>query len=245
MALRLNANLAEPHASLGYAATRYDWDWEDADKEFRIAIGLDPKYATAHQWYGEYLTAMGRFEEAIAECKRAVEQEPFSLIINMVMATPYLYAKRFDEALALDRKAVELESNFPYYHYDLGWDYLGKQMYEEALKEYQKALDLSGRKTPMYLAGFAYASALAGRKGEAVRALADLKVLSKTRHVSSGDIAFVHIGLGEPDQALQWLEQAYNKRDEKLIMLKVDWVFDPLRSDPRFQALLDKMKFPK
>jgi tetratricopeptide (TPR) repeat protein len=160
------------------------------------------------------------------------------------MALPYQYAKRFDDAIALDRKAIELESNFPYTHSSLGWDYLGKQMYEEALKEYKKALDLSGG-APSYLAYFASASALAGRKKEAVKALEDLKALSKTRHVSSRDIASVHIALGEPDQALQWLEQAYEKRDELLMFLKVDWAFDPLRSAPRFQALLDKMKFPE
>ena len=245
MAIRLNAKLAEPHSSLGYAATRYDWDWEDADKEFRIAIGLNPNYATAHQWYGEYLTAMGRFEEAIAEIKRAVELEPFSLVINMVMALPYYFAKRFDEAIALNRKAVELESNFPYTHNQLGWSYVGKQMYEEALKEHQKALDLSGGKSPMYLAHIAYASALAGRKGEALRALEDLKALSKTRYVSSYQLALVHVGLGDPDQALQSLEHAYEKRDEELMFLKVDWSFDTLRSTPRFQALLEKMKFPK
>jgi len=245
MAIRLNAKLAEPHSSLGYVATRYDWDWKEAEKEFRIAIGLNPNYATAHQWYAEYLVAMGRFEEAIAEIKRAAELEPFSLIINAEMAVPYEYAKHFDEAIALNRKAVDLESNFPLTHANLGWDYVGKQMYEEALKEYQKALDLSGGKTPVYLAGFAWASALAGRKGEAVRALKDLKALSKTRHVSSIDIARVHIGLGDPDQALQSLEKAYEKRDEELMFLKVDWSFDPLRSDPRFQALLEKMKFPK
>ena len=97
----------------------------------------------------------------------------------------------------------------------------------------------------MYLAGFSWASALAGRKGEAVRALEDLKALSKTRHVSSIDIARVHIGLGDPDQALQSLEKAYEKRDEELMFLKVDWSFDTLRSTPRFQTLLKKMKFPK
>jgi len=91
VALRLNAKLAEPHASLGYAATRYDWDWKEAEKQFRIAIELDPKYATAHFWYGEYLTVMGRFEEAIAELKRAAELEPFSLIINAEMAMPDHY----------------------------------------------------------------------------------------------------------------------------------------------------------
>ena len=245
MAIRLNAKLAESHSSLGYAATRYDWDWEDADKEFRIAIGLNPKYATAHQWYAEYLVAMGRFEEASAEFQRAADLEPFSLIINAEMAMPYEYAKQFDEAIALNRKAVDLESNFPFTHSNLGWDYVGKQMYEEALKEYQKALDLSGGKTPMYLAGFSWASALAGRKGEAVRALEDLKALSKTRYVSSYQLALVHVGLGDPDQALQSLEHAYEKRDEELMFLKVDWSFDTLRSTPRFQTLLKKMKFPK
>jgi tetratricopeptide (TPR) repeat protein len=220
------------------------WDWTEAEKEYKIAIGLDANYATAHFWYGKYLSAMGRFEEAIAELRRAANLEPLSLMINAALEMPYSFTRRFDDAIELNRKAIELDSNFPYAHGAFGDNYLGKQMYEEALKEYQRALDLSGE-NPTYLAPLAYASALAGRKGEALRALEDLKAQSKHRYVSSYHLAIVYIGLGELDQSFQYLQQAYEKRDELLMFLKVNWVFDPLRSDPRFQDLLRKMNFPK
>jgi serine/threonine-protein kinase len=244
IALRLNSKLAGPHTALAYAATSYDWDWVEAEKEYQIAIALDANYATAHKWYSEYLTAMSRFEEAIAESKRAAELEPYSLIIKTQLGGPYLYLRRFDDAIDLYRKAIEFEPNFPETHRTLGMAYLGKQIYEEALKEFKKALDLSGD-DPYFLALLAHTSALAGRKGEALRALDNLKARSKNRHVSSWDLAIVYLGLGERDQAFHWLQQAYEKRDPWMMLLNVDWIFDPLRSDPRFQTLLRKMNFPK
>jgi tetratricopeptide (TPR) repeat protein len=244
MALRLNAKLAGPHAALGNAAAIYDWDWVEAEKEFKIAIAIDPVYATAHLWYSQYLIAMSRFEEAIAESKRAAELEPYSLIIKTYLGDPYLYSRRFDDAIELYRKAIEFEPNFPETHGTLGIAFLGKQMYEEALKEFQKALDLS-RDDPYSLALLAHTSALAGRKGEALRALEDLKARLRNRYVSSYDLAIVYLGLGERDQSLHWLEQAYETRDPLLTWLNVDWIFDPLRPAPRFQELLRKMHFPE
>jgi eukaryotic-like serine/threonine-protein kinase len=243
-ALRLNPKIAEPYASLAYAATRYDWNWNEAEKEFKIAIALNNKYATAHQWYGEYLTATGRFEEAMAEFKRAAELEPFSLINNAELEMPYRYSKRFDDAIAFAKKAIELESNFSYSHLVLGANYLGKQMHEEALREYQKALEIS-RGSAIPLAHFVYASAVAGKKVEALRRMEDLKALSNKQYVPFSCLALVFASLGEFDQSFQCLQKAYEIRDELMIWLKVEWRYDPLRSDPRFQALLDKMKFPK
>ena len=243
-ALRLNTRLAEPHASLALIATWYDWDWVGAENEYKIAIALDARYATAHLWYAEHLTAMGRFEEAIAESKRAADLEPFSLMINAELGYPYSCARRFDEAIELYRKAIEFEPDFPQTHYNLGIAYLGKQLYEEALKEFQNALDLSAD-DPIVLALVAHTSALAGRKEEAMRALDDLKARPKDRYVPSYSLAIVYLGLGERDQSLHWLQQAYETRDSYLSSLNVDWIFDPLRSDPRFQEIVRKMKFPQ
>ena len=244
MALRLNTKLAAPHATLGYTAQFYDWDWIEAEKEFKIAIGLDANYATAHKWYSGYLTLMSRFEEAIAESKRAAELEPYSLIVKMELGGPYLYARRFDEAIKLYQEAIELEPNFPETRRTLGMAYSGKQMYDEAQKEFQKALNLSGG-DPYCLALLAHASGLAGQKAEALSALENLKARSKSGYVSSYDFATAYIGLGERDQSLHSLQQAYEARDSMLVSLNVDWIFAPLRPDPRFQELLRKMNFPK
>ncbi len=201
MALRLNSKLAGPHTALAYAAKSYDWDWVEAEREYKIAIALDANYATAHKRYCEYLVAMSRFEEAIAESKRAAELEPYSLVIKTELGGPYLYSRRFDDAIELYRKAIEFEPDFPETHRALGMAYLGKQMYEEALKEFQKALGLS-EDDPYFLALLAHTSALAGRKAEALKALEDLKARLRNRYVSSWDLAIVYLGLDERDQSL-------------------------------------------
>ena len=243
LAIRFDAKLAGPHAAMAYAATRYDWDWSEAEREYKIAIGLDPKYATAHQWYGEYLTVMGRSEEAIAEFKHATELEPYSLIINATMALPYVYARRFDEAIEIAQRSVELEPSFPLAHRFLALGYVGKRMYQDALRESQLAFDLSGR-SPHYRLWLAYVDALADRGAEAQAALKAAGATSDGRYVTPYGVAQVFAGLGDPHQAVEWLERAYEQRDERLMFLKVDAAFDPLRSVPRFQALLRKMNFP-
>jgi serine/threonine-protein kinase len=242
-ALRLDNKLSEAHASLAEALSRYDWDWKEAEKEFRTAIALDPDYATAHQWLGEHLERMGRFEEAITEFKRALELEPFSLVINALQAEPFYFTRRFDEALTRCQIALEVDANFPIAHRSLGATYLAKGLFEEGVQQIKKALDLSGG-DPDTLARLCLAYGLAGRKGEARNALDELKSISKMRYVSSYSFAHAHIGLGEYDQALQCLEKACKDRDYNVRSLKVNPMLDPLRSDPRFQALLDKMKFP-
>ena len=243
-ALRLNHRLSEAHASLAEALSRYDWEWKEAEEEFRIAIALDPDNATAHQWFGEHLIDMGRFEEAITELERALELEPFSLIINVLQGEPFYFTRRFDEAIARYQKALEFDANFAIGHRNLGQAYLARGLFEEGIQHIQKALDLPGG-DPDTLARLCRAYALAGRMGEARKALDNLRSLSKMRYITPFSFAIAYIGLGEHDEALQWLEKATKDRDYTIRSLKVTPFFDPLRSDPRFQALLDKMKFPE
>jgi len=243
-ALRLNNRLSEAHASLAVILSRYDWDWKEGEKEFGIAIALDPGYATAHQWFGEHLQCMGRFEEAVIELRRALELEPFSPIINAQQGQPFLYAKRFDEAIEHYRKALEFDASFASTHYQLGSAYLAKGLFEDGIKEIGKAWDQSGG-DPQYLASLCLGYGLSGRKGEARRALENLESLSKTRYVMGWSFAIAYMGSGERDKALQWLERAFADHEYNMRTLKFHWAFYPLHSEPRFQALLYKMKFPK
>jgi len=237
-ALELDDTLAEAHASLADALGHYDWDWLNSEREFRRAIELKPTYATAHHWYAfTYLTAMGRLDDAIAEEQRAQELEPLSLIINTNLGTLLYLARQYDEAINQYRKALEIDSNFIIAYWMLGLAYEQKSMFDESIAEFQKAVALSGGSAlPMALLGHAYA--MAEQKGEALKVLDELNELSKRVYVSSYRIAAIYACLEETKQAFEWLRRAYEERDVWLTWLRVDPVFDDLRSDPRFQELL-------
>jgi len=237
-ALEIDDTLAEAHASLANALAQYEWDWLNAETEFRRAIELKPTYATAHHWHAfVYLTAMGRLDEAIAEEKRAQELEPLSLIINTNLGTLLYLARRYDEAIDQYRKALEIDSNFIIANWMLGLAYEQKSMFEESIVEFQKAVALSGG-TPLPIALLGRAYAVSGKKDEALKVLDELNELSKSGYTSSYRIAAIYAGLEETKQAFEWLRRAYEERDAWLIWLRVDPVFDDLRSDRRFQELL-------
>ena len=244
-ALRLNDGLAEAHASLAHVLSRYDWNWKEAENQFRTAIEIKPDYETAHQWFGEHLMDMSRFEEAVAELERALELDPSSSVINALQGMPYFYnARQYDEAIGRFKKAMDLDPNFPTTHKYLGAVYLIKRMYKEGLEEFQRAFDLSNRDDLVSLAGICRAYGLAGQQKEAREKLDELMALSKTRYVSPHAYALAFIGLGELDRTIQYLEQAAEEREYSIRNLNVNPVFDDLRSHPRFQALLRQMKFP-
>jgi len=238
-ALELDNTLAEAYASLAYASLHYDWDWQTAERQFQRAIELAPNYETAHQWYARYLTAMGRFDEAIAEVKRAQELEPLSLIINSAVGYAYYFARRYDQAIAESRKALEMDANFSRAHFNLGLAYEQKKMFPQAIASFQKAIASSGG--PLMEAALGHAYAVAGRRAEAQEVLDRLIELSKQRYVSAYQIATIYAGLGETDQAFAWLEKAYGERNNWLAYLKVDPIFDGLRSDSRFAALVRRV----
>lgn len=235
-ALELDDTLAEAHTSLAFIKVWYDWDWQGAEAEYKRAIGLNPNYSTAHHWYGEYLVLMGRFDEGFRELKLAQEEDPLSLIINADIGKMHFFARQPDMAIEQLKKTIEMERTFPLSHLFLAMAYRQKGMYEEAIKEIEEEAKLPGARR-LFSAVLAYFYAVAGRRAEARAILQQLKSSSGAEF----EIALIHIGLGDTGQAFEWLEQAYNKRDQYLLYLKVDPNLDTLRSDPRFSNLVNKV----
>lgn len=238
-ALEIDDALAEAHASLGRIALFHDWDWMSAEKEFKRALELNSNYATAHHWYGTCLRCMGRFDEAIAETRRALELDPLSLIIHVNLASHFYFARRYDEAIDQYSKTIEMDQNFHIGHM-IGFPYEQKGMYQEAIASFQTALRLSGA-DPQVLASLGHAYAVSGRTAEAQSILDQLNKLSEKRYVESYPIAVIHAGLGETDRAFEWLEKAYENRDELMLAIGLDPRLDQLRSDPRYTSLLKRM----
>jgi tetratricopeptide (TPR) repeat protein len=224
------------------AATKnwYDWDWEGAEKEYRRAIELNPSYATAYQWYALDLAGMGRIDEALEMMKRAQDLDPLSLIISLNVARVYYFARDYDRAIEQCRKALEMFPDFALALRRLGQAYSQKQMYPEAIEAFRSAIENSHNDSET-MAALAHTFALSGRPEEAERILSDMMEMSKTLYVSPYSVARVHTGLGDKEQALDWLEKACEQRHGILAYLKVEPVFDPLRSEPRFIGLLRKM----
>jgi serine/threonine protein kinase/Tfp pilus assembly protein PilF len=241
-ALEIDDALAEAHTSLAFIKERYDWDAAGAEIEFKRAIELNPNYATARHWYSEYLSNMGRHEEALVEARRAQELDPLSLIVNTSLGTRFFVARQYDEAVRQLLKTLELDRNFPRARFRLGLSYSQKQMHAEAVAELQKTVEISGRDS-IYVASLAYVYGMSGQKGEALKLLDELKQRSHREYVSPYYMAAAYVGLGEKDQALAWLERAHQERDFWLRLLKVDPVWDSIRSDPRFADILRRIGF--
>ncbi len=239
-ALELDENLAEAHTSMGLVRFFYDWDWSTAEREFKRAIELNRGYATAHHAYAVYLTAMERFDEAITEMKRAQELDPLSLPISAFVGWVYFHARQYDLAREHCWRTLELDPNFPAPRDILAATYLAQSMIEEAIAEIRKGIALSGEsQEAMPVLGYAFA--VSGRRDEALKIVEQLKERSRQGYVPSDDIALVYIGLGVRDQAFEWMQKAYEERSGSMVFLKVDPVWDNLRSDPRFTAFLKKM----
>jgi TolB-like protein/DNA-binding winged helix-turn-helix (wHTH) protein/Flp pilus assembly protein TadD len=233
-ALELDETLAEAHASLALARVDVDHDEAGAEREYRRAIELNPNYATAHHWYSDFLAALDRQDEAMAESRRALELDPLSLVINATLGERLFYARRYDEALIQLRKTLEMDDGFGPAHYLLGLTYEQKGMYEESIAELNRARELSGG-SPWMVAALGHSLAMAGRRAEAQQVLFELKQLSTRMQVSPYDIATVYAGLGEREQALEWLRKCYNSLNKR--SLKADPRMDSLRLDPRFQEI--------
>jgi TolB-like protein/DNA-binding winged helix-turn-helix (wHTH) protein/Tfp pilus assembly protein PilF len=238
-ALELDNTLSDAHTSLA-SLGMFDWDWQSAGKEFRRAIELNPGYATAHQWYAWHLNLLGRQREAIAEIRKAESLDPLSLIISADTADLLFVARRYDESIQQSRKTLEMDPNFAIAHFELSQAYLQKRMYSEAIAELQRAIELSGGSTT-FTSNLAYAYAVSERRNEAVKILNDLTSRSNGSS-DAAEIALIHAGLGEKDQAMAWLEKAFSERFIPSILLRPG--FDPLRSDPRFQNLVHRIGLP-
>ena len=244
-ALKLDENLAEAHTSLAVAAFYYDWNWQEAEREFRRAIALNPNYAAAHQGYGDFLDHMGRFDEGLLEYNRARELEPLSMLIHANIAMHYSSARQVEEAAKQLTSTLEMDPNFAYAHWLLAAIYVIKPTLGDAIAEAQRAVALEPG-SPRYIGILGMAYAVAGRRSEATKILGDLKELSKCKYVPPTSAANIlaHMG-GKTDEAIEELERGYEDRSWIMCWLKVNAIFDPLRSDPRFQALLRRMNFPE
>jgi TolB-like protein/DNA-binding winged helix-turn-helix (wHTH) protein/Tfp pilus assembly protein PilF len=240
-ALELDNTLGEAYISLAFCLDGFDWDLQSADREFQQGIRLSPNYATAHHWYAWHLSLVGRYNEAIAEMRRAESLDPLSLIINADLAELLLIAHSYDQSIEQSRKTIAMDPNFALAHNQLGQAYLQKQMPIEAITELQKAVELSGG-SPTCTANLARAYAASGRRNEAVRLLNDLKKRSNPGYSNAPEIAMIYAALGDRDQAMSWLERGYEERFNPGVFLRPG--FDPLHSDKRFQDLLHRSGLP-
>jgi serine/threonine protein kinase/tetratricopeptide (TPR) repeat protein len=240
-ALEIDNMLGEAYTSLAFAKRYYEYDWDAAEEEFKKAIKFNPGYATAHHWYAIHLSGLEKHEEATEEIKIALKLDPLSIIINTNVAWVYYFARQYDRAIEQFNKSLDMDPSFAVTHLRLGRAFLQKGLYKEAKEEFQKAITLSGGSTDM-IAALGHALALLGNKAEAENILNQLHELSKEKYVSSYELAMIYIGLGQKKTALDWLEKAYTERCQYIVYLRTDPRLDSLRSDPRFQALLKKMK---
>ncbi len=239
-ALAIDGELAEAHVSLATVLEDYYWDWAGAERHLRQAVGLDPNYAAAHQVYAEHLRDLGRFDDALAEAKKAQELDPLSTPVQLVIGTTLYMARRYEEAIVQFQRLLERDPGFTIAYFNLGLAYTQQGKYEEAISTLQK-VDARGGYIPNTKALLGYSYAASGRRAEARQILDALDELSKEQYVSAFHKAAIHTGLGEKDQALELLEQAYEERVWMMRLLKVEPMFDPLRSDPRFTELLKKV----
>ena len=239
-ALELDDGLGEAHATLASVKEELEWDWQGADREFKRAIQLSPSYATAHQWYSEYLLRVGRGSEGLAEMKEAQALDPGSPLMNAELGGAFYWSRRYPEAIQQLRKSISMEPNFAYAHSWLGFAYEQEGLTEKAIQEFQKAVELSGGSTG-FMAALGHAYGLAGNKRETESIIDRLKVAAGTSYVSPYDMAIVYTGIGEKDEALHWLELGYSVHDPAMDMLKMEPALDALRSDTRFQNLIRRV----
>jgi TolB-like protein/DNA-binding winged helix-turn-helix (wHTH) protein/tetratricopeptide (TPR) repeat protein len=240
-AVTLDNALGEAHNSLAFLLDGFDWDLDSGGKEFRRAIELNPGYATGHHWYAWHLALLGRYDEAIAEMKKAESVDPLSLIINADLAELLVLAHSYDEAIGQSRKTIEMDPNFAMAHDQLAEAYLQKHMYAQAIPELQKAVQLSSG-SPMCIANLARAYAFSGQRDEATALLSDLKTSSTPGFSHASEVAAIYASLGDKDQAMNWLEKGYAERFNPGVLIRPR--FDPLRSDPRFQRLVQRVGLP-
>lgn len=239
-ALELDPTIAEGHAELALVEFYYDWDWPRSEKEFRRAIELNPNYATAHQWYSYYLSAMGRFPEAVEEAERAQQIDPLSLSINTTLAGRYRDSGQYDRAINLSQRTREMDPEFVTAHIALGATYEAEGNWAQAILEYQKAVDLS-QHSPPALAALGCAYGYSGNRDGAVNVLASLREASGRHYVSAFDMATVYAGLGDQNNAFHWLEKAYAERESQMAFLGITRRLHSLHADPRFAGLLHRM----
>ncbi len=267
-ALEKDDALAEAHGYLALAKLHYDWNWLEAERDFKRALELNPSQADIRHDYAHFLMAVGRGEESLAESKRAAELDPLSLFLTSCLGWHYLFGRQYDQAIEQSLKVLQVDPNFIWAHMVLGWAYQQKGMFREAITEFQNSIRLSeggaiamanlGEKVArgrcgivlsegdaLAMAALGHVFAVSGKRREAQEVLAKLKERSKRKYVSAYDMATVYTGLGDKDRAFEWLQKAYEERSSFLVHVNWDPRFASLHLDPRFPALLRKLGLEK
>lgn len=242
-ALELDPNLAEVHATSGAISMFYDLDWNAAEREYKRALELNPNYPETYEVYSYLLSCTGRLDEGIEMAKRGLEVDPLSVAISDDVAGAHYWARHYDEAIAQGQKSIELDPSHAAAYVFLGQPYDRKGSYAEAIAAYQKAIDLS-RRTTNILGLLGHADAVSGRRGEALKILKELREVGAHGYVSPYDLALVYTGLGDKENAINQLNRAFEERAGWIIAIKVEPMFDPLRSDPRFADLQRRLNYP-
>jgi tetratricopeptide (TPR) repeat protein len=240
-ALEIDEQLAEAHTALGFYLEHYEWDRKGAEKEFRRAIELNPNYATAHHWFSANLSNSKRFDESIAELRRAQDLDPLSRIIGSNLADAFADSRRYDEAIAEYNRVLVRDPNFAYAHRGLGRAYGLKGMYAEAIAETRKAIELGNTATG-YLGLWL---AKSGDRSEAMKLLEELKQQSARQYIQNEEFAFIYLGLGQKEEALDYLEKHMTARAETASQYASAPELDVLRSEPRFKEMLKRMNLPE
>jgi DNA-binding winged helix-turn-helix (wHTH) protein/tetratricopeptide (TPR) repeat protein len=240
-ALAKDERLAEAHASLGIIGLRYDWDWPAAERELKRAIALNPNCALARHWYAIYLNARTHFDEAIAECKRALRLDPLSLIINTMLGIHYLFAGRYAEGVAQLRRTLELDPDFIYAHSAIAECYYYVGSHEQAVAAMERACELAGWDTSNALLARGFIYAAAGRVAEARALLEELKRRAEREFVSGYEMGRIYVLLGETDEALRWLNVAYEQRVGDMLHIISGPHLAPLKSHPGFEELVRRV----
>ena len=238
-AIELDSSLAEAHEAMAEVYS-FQWKWKESVTEHQRSLALNPGYAAAHHGLGLGLALLGRNAEALAHIERARELDPLSLIINTDYGWVYYLERRYDEAIAQYKQALELDPNFTLAHFDLALSYSALGRHEDAISEMQKARERGSD----YLAGLGYVYAMAGRRAEALKTLDDLKRLAEKQYVPPYHFGWVYTGLGDKDKAIALLQKTYDEHTQHVIDFKTVPLFDGLRTDPRFQELVQKVGLP-
>ncbi len=240
-ALGIDTLLAEPNTSLGCICSTHDWKWQEGEQHFRRAMQLNPGYVTAHHWYGsDHLSCLGRFDQALEELELARQLDPLSGILTENVGYIFLLMGDYERAMAEYRKVLALDPYFYKAYTAMGRVRAQQGRYDEAVDLYEKGRVLAGD-VPNILSALGQAHALAGRTAEAEVLLGRLHAMSRERYVALTTFAVIHLGLGEKEKALEWLERACERHDLPLANIGVHPVYDSLRSEPRFQKLLERV----
>ena len=242
-ALTIDPTLAEAHASLGHAFL-HNWEWSAAENELKKALDLKPDYPSAHQWYSEYLTAMGRHDESIAELRLAVELDPLSLVISADLGRAFYYARQYDQVFKQEASTLEMDSNFWLSGINIGRSHIQTGNYAGAIAELRKARKVAPENTDVLsFLGFAYAAA--NNLEKALEILGELRVKATHGYVPPYHFAILYAGLSDNNRAFEQLEKAYDKHSVDFFTLNAEPMFDSLRDDLRFQELIKKVGFPE